>query len=422
MEVTISSKNNCYRIDPQMLRRLQDETSLKTTLEQGVYRIKIKSGTFSYSQDTSTGVPFAHLWIYGKFINKKDKCEVPASWVTIHGTDDILTLEVLETTNVCGFFFDTNPQDNSGEVTLSIVRVGESRVVLQEVEKVETLKVKETIPEPEYKFDPVTTEYSSHNAYWLAKAAKLAYLKTSDKDQTPDHKKILEELKFCDSRFSDVKPFDNKSSQAFVARHEDIIIASFRGTNEILDWLDNLNFLHVELPIGRVHKGFYDGLRDIWSPMEETIAQYRDNGQSLWITGHSLGGALAALAAVDLVEKDKFFNGVYTFGQPRCCDRSVSRIMNIEVKPKIFRFHHQNDIVPRIPQRLMGYSHLGTFIYIDKDKKLSANPNLWYQFTDRLQGTWDDLREKGIEYIKDHDMNNYLTALRLGLDKKVKGL
>jgi hypothetical protein len=64
------------------------------------------------------------LWIYGgTFINKKTNVSVQATWSTLNGDDDTLTLDVLETTTLCAFFFDSYLEDNEGEVTLSVVKI-----------------------------------------------------------------------------------------------------------------------------------------------------------------------------------------------------------------------------------------------------------------------------------------------------------
>ena len=83
-------------------------------------------------------------------------------------------------------------------------------------------------------------------------------------------------------------------------------------------------------PLGRVHTGFYHALQDIWPQMQTRIGQLRsddrDNARPqrpLWITGHSLGAAMATLAAAELIMRDEPFYGGYTFGSPRCGDRDL---------------------------------------------------------------------------------------------------
>jgi phosphate transport system substrate-binding protein len=120
----VHSQHNCYVLDPQTMKRIQ-EKAVSKTLEPGHYLVKIQSGTFGYhSGPDSVGEPLVLLWIYGgKVINQKTKVEVGSTWSSLNGYDDLLTLEVCETATLSAFFFDTEVDDNQGEVNLSIVRV-----------------------------------------------------------------------------------------------------------------------------------------------------------------------------------------------------------------------------------------------------------------------------------------------------------
>ncbi|MGK7923273.1 MAG: hypothetical protein AB4080_25065 [Trichodesmium sp.] len=124
-DIKVDSKKNCYVLDAEAMRKIQEETAVSTTLEPGIYIIRIRSGLFGYQNGTSNqGEPIVMLWIYGgKFINKKTNLEVEATWSSLNGDDDTLTLEVLQTTNICAFFFDTYVEDNQGELTISIVKM-----------------------------------------------------------------------------------------------------------------------------------------------------------------------------------------------------------------------------------------------------------------------------------------------------------
>lgn len=124
-DLTVHSKHNCFYLDPELMRRIQQETAVSTTLEPGTNVVKIRGGSFNYRSDSGHhGEPIVLLWIYGgKVVNKKTNVEVGATWSTLNGYDDTLTLEVLEPATLCAFFLDTYLDDNEGEVLLSVVRI-----------------------------------------------------------------------------------------------------------------------------------------------------------------------------------------------------------------------------------------------------------------------------------------------------------
>nr|VFJ90662.1 MAG: hypothetical protein BECKLFY1418B_GA0070995_10216 [Candidatus Kentron sp. LFY] len=89
-----------------------------------------------------------------------------------------------------------------------------------------------------------------------------------------------------------------------------------------------------------------------------------------------------------------------------------SRIFNVECKSRFFRFHNNNDIVTRAPARAMGYSHVGSYLYISEEKTIHREPGFWFRFIDHFDGAFSALKEQGLDSIKDHDMNRYLRAIR----------
>lgn len=263
-------------------------------------------------------------------------------------------------------------------------------------------------------FNPWTSRYQPVNAYWMAKFSEIAYRKKAN--GAPDVAAIKKELKALDPKFSAVDGFDAKSSQGIIIKHEDYVVVAFRGTDEPADWLDNINATSTPGPLGGVHNGFYRALMDIWPQMKTTIRSYRRTSNThpdrpLWLTGHSLGGALATLAIATLIEADETFYGAYTFGCPRAGDRVFARTFNVEAKSKIFRFQNNADIVTRVPARLMGYSHVGSFVYIAEDGKLSSDIGWWYRFMDTVKGIIADIGDKGLESIKDHNIKDYIAAI-----------
>ena len=124
--LTIDSRKNCYVLDEGRLKDLQSGAN-STTLEPGTYLIRINKGAFSYweesSQDQFNPEPWVLVWIYGgKFTNKKTGVQVGATWVSLNGYDDVLVLDVVQTTTLAGLFLDTYEKGNTGKVTLSILK------------------------------------------------------------------------------------------------------------------------------------------------------------------------------------------------------------------------------------------------------------------------------------------------------------
>ncbi len=235
------------------------------------------------------------------------------------------------------------------------------------------------ITELPFNFD--TTLYEPENAYWMAIFANLAYIKVGDRtgnknDVAPDTDAIKDKLKGMDNKFLEVEGFNYKSSQGIIIQHEDYVVAAFRGTDELVDWMDNIKVSSTRGPLGNVHSGFYNALLDVWGREEEEflnpedgqelmwkrIQELRDRGDALddikdedrkwliglkkpkrplWLTGHSLGGAMATLAAAWLAERKKPFNGAYTFGQPRCGDENFSDSFRYEVEKEILPLPEQ---------------------------------------------------------------------------------
>ncbi|MEL7036104.1 MAG: hypothetical protein AAFO04_10860 [Cyanobacteria bacterium J06592_8] len=127
IDLTINSKDNCYLMKDH-IEAIQN-TGIKQELTAGIWVARIRKGSFDYVKDDpqgQKGEPLVILWIYGgKFKNLKTNKTVPAGWSTLNGFDDTLTLAVSEPITLCAFFFDTYLKDNEGDVTVSVVKVGE---------------------------------------------------------------------------------------------------------------------------------------------------------------------------------------------------------------------------------------------------------------------------------------------------------
>ncbi len=256
-----------------------------------------------------------------------------------------------------------------------------------------------------FEFDSNTRDFSRSNAYWLGRVSKLTY---SDRDTVAAE--VADWGLNADQAF-----FECRDTQAFVAGNDDMLVLAFRGTEprEIHDWLTDFDAAQVAGPGGKVHEGFAVALNYVWADIWQFIRTRRKQ-RALWVAGHSLGGALATLAVAKLrLEKDEPVNGLYTFGQPRTGDRDFADRFDADFGDQAFRYVNNADMVPRVPTRAMGFSHVGTFCYFDRDGRENNAMSWWDQVMDRMGGTLADIldSEKWREGMFHHPMDKYLECL-----------
>jgi len=159
----------------------------------------------------------------------------------------------------------------------------------------------------------------------------------------------------------------------------------WRGTGNGVEWKQDGKFFHTEcsfLPIKpidhdkiKVHLGFHElyvtGSATAPSPRNAVI-QYLNNltdkkDRTVWVTGHSLGGAMSTLNTCDLLYNVKGFKAIrmYNFASPRVGNANFTNIFNsltlINGKPGSFRTVNENDVVPKVPLELSGYKHVNEY-------------------------------------------------------------
>ncbi len=263
-------------------------------------------------------------------------------------------------------------------------------------------------------FEPNSAQFSLKNAYALALASQLAY-------ESKDAIRLALLKQGFQTEFID-EPSTN--TQLFIAHSGNAIVIAFRGTEatEIKDWLTDAGFEFQNTAHGRVHKGFDNALDSVWDKIVTVLNKVHQYGQPLWITGHSLGGALAVLTAARLVlDLDsniyKSIHGLYTFGQPRVGDSEFVKALDDEIKPRYFRFVNDNDIVPRVPIRLNQYKDSGTICFFDAEGNLCDDPSFWFQFLERIKGDFNQKLDMIPSFIEHHFIKEYIANIENNIKK-----
>jgi hypothetical protein len=148
----------------------------------------------------------------------------------------------------------------------------------------------------------------------------------------------------------------------YVVSGGDVAVIVFRGTNpdEISDWFVNLDCLSTDTPQGVIHRGFFNAYQTLKGQIVKALGESKP--KHLWITGHSLGGALALVCAYDLVENEKVtLDGVVTFGQPMVAHKQLAGHLDKLLLDRYAHFVNEADIVPRIPPS--PFVHCGSLVW-----------------------------------------------------------
>lgn len=187
----------------------------------------------------------------------------------------------------------------------------------------------------------------------LAQCCEIAYLPPVD--ARPRFEKL---------GFTMVEPLVAGSMLGYFVSIKDCDVVVFRGTDDLADWFRNLDTQTVKTPDGRVHRGFLLAYETLASQIA-TIRRRRgqqEQERHLWLTGHSLGGAMALVGAYELERGgDVTLDGVITFGQPMVANAPLALHLEHQFAGRYVSFVNGSDIVARAPPSLRPVRSLVMF-------------------------------------------------------------
>jgi len=217
-------------------------------------------------------------------------------------------------------------------------------------------------------------------AAFLCEASALAYLPPSEGTRA-----------FKETLGLDARLFSADNTQAWLGTNDDHVVVAFRGTESptSLDGLkdilltDAMNLLVV--PEGRLghdlaaagvgarfHKGFVDAIAAIWPALVVAVEEeVKRRDRPVWLTGHSLGGALALFGAWLLKRRFITVEEVCTFGAPMIGNAAARDAFNREFAGKIHRYVNGRDPVPKLPAMSLVANE---FAHVDRERLLGPHP------------------------------------------------
>jgi len=178
-------------------------------------------------------------------------------------------------------------------------------------------------------------------------------------------------------------------------------IIVFRGTQRQTEWLNNFTALQKNYTdpvsgryIGKVHRGFINNYLEIVKPLPREIAKQLNPSLPCYITGHSLGAALAILTALDLalnIPQLKHQLQLYTYASPRVGDPTFALVHN-QMVPNNYRVFNLADAITLMPPtKTVG----GVYVHVGQE--------------------WSFLSQEG-DLMPNHVVDTYRAAVELNVE------
>jgi hypothetical protein len=261
--------------------------------------------------------------------------------------------------------------------------------------------------------------YSDRTALLMAKLALRAYQAFENDESFVNFKKDFETLGLRDVAKL-VCP--DTGTAGYVVSNDDLVAVAFRGTENELDWQTNFRFQFVVLQGGvQVHRGFFRAYEGIRKELFQTIAALMKKPRPVYLTGHSLGGAVAMMATAELSNNEDAqlrdsIAACYTFGSPKVGNRSFDQF----VKVPLYRVTNGVDIVPAVPP-WFGYRQVGDTRYFGRlgVAPLRRSPRLIRQAFRSIRSLPGLLWSGQLRSISDHKMQRYIEKLTKWIEANI---
>lgn len=268
-------------------------------------------------------------------------------------------------------------------------------------------------------FSATATNHNIVNAYLLMMVSRLTFpdqfssIITNRADFEERFKNRFTPLGIEKFDFIHDSPTMRFDTNGIIMSNDKVVIVAFRGTEFRAGWAKvikdfietNLNRAQTHVPDfgndAKVHTGFWLAFHEVRNSVINAVRAQRTANQKVWVTGHSLGGAQAILAAKTLKQERIPVQGLYTFGCPRIGNEAFKVNFGIA---NTQRYVYALDLVPMLPDDIVrGYRHIGRTNNFHLPFLPGAGP---YDSTLKL----NDSEIRGIGNPEDHHLQRYEAA------------
>jgi predicted lipase len=180
----------------------------------------------------------------------------------------------------------------------------------------------------------------------------------------------------------------------------------FPGTASLHDartdaMIKKMSWLHA----GHVHRGFMRA----YGCVAQRLINELGGVDEVFIAGHSLGGALATLAADDLSHLGWRVMGVYTFGSPRVGNWTFARRYNERLAPVTHRLTNAGDPVPWVPFVFGTYRHVAREFYLNREGSVDIEPWAITHLQEALSAASGETN--ALALANEHALHRYIAKL-----------
>ena len=211
---------------------------------------------------------------------------------------------------------------------------------------------------------------------------------------------------------------DSRGSQAYFLWNANDVVVVCRGTqpDKFEDIVADIRMKLIPSSTGRgrIHTGFKASVDHIWEDLNRLfLVSSAKHTKRVWITGHSLGAAMASIITIRCHRHSQLPAPVlYTYGSPRVGNRAYVKSLR-ELNIEHHRWVNNADIVTRNP--LFPYYHFGSLTYFDHNGNV-ASMTTWQRIKDRVKGFIVGIKKGKVNFFVNHLIDNYIENLE-ELDK-----